>query len=301
METISKETLLGVVSLLGDKNLMQDVQSIMDGEKEEDFNLLDAAKATIISFNNNKQKELIGKGIRKESVKTEKLLREIYPSIDFEGKVKEDMLIELRDVHGVAVQKNNSKDSKEVKTLQDALKLPFVKSHVEALQEKADKTEALQSEFDQYKNLQSVKGLAMEELNNLGGKFSSRKSLKEIQDRNLSEMLGSLPHKIEEGKVIVLDADGDPLVNPSTSKPYIFGDYLKERAPLEFEEQTTPPSDKNPPKTNGNGSNDFGFNSDEIKSFGIDDYNKAKQQGEEQKAAFIADKIAEQAEFEQKK
>ena len=296
MKTITQEAFLKAVSLLGDKTLMQDVQSLLDGETE-DFDPIKAISPLIVTFNNKQQKDLIGKGIRKESVVTESLIKELYPDFEFKGKLKAEMLTEIKESQ--KADEGDSKDSKEIKTLQDALKLPFVKAHTEALQEKADKYDAKDQEFNQYKNLQSVKGITMGVLSEIGGKFSTKQALKDLQNKTLESMLGQLPHKIVDGKVVVLDEDGDPLVNPQTSKNYEFADYLKVNAPVEFTDPTEGTPDKKPPVVDGKNGVDFGYSKEQIEALTLGDYQAAEGEGLTQKADFIAAKIEERAQSEQ--
>jgi hypothetical protein len=296
MKTITQEAFLKAVSLLGDKKLMQDVRSLLDGETE-DFDPIKAIEPLIVTFNNKQQKELIGKGLRKESVVTEALIRKLYPDFEFKGKLKADMLTEIKESQ--KANEGNSKDSKEIKTLQDALKLDFVNSHVSTLQEKADKYDAKEQEFNQYKNLQSVKGITMGGLSEIGGKFSTKQSLKDLQNKTLEDMLGQLPHKIVDGKVVVLDEDGDPLVDPKTSKNYEFANYLKENAPVEFTDLTEDTPDKKPPVIDGKNGVDFGYSKEQTKALSLEDYQEAEAEGLTQKAEFIAAKIEERAQSEQ--
>lgn len=289
---IKKEVLFSIVELLGSEELKKDVISTIDGLESEDTNLFESIESKLISFNNDRNKELISKGYRQEAKKTERLIKEVFTNVDFEGKRKDEMLTELRDKYKLNSD-SKQKDSKKI-TLQEALKVPEIQSHFESLQGKANEYENLNKEFESYKNLQSVKGYALEVLPKIGAKFSSNERLKTVQQQELEKLLSTLPHKIVDNKVVVLDEDGDPLNDPNTSKPFEFENYLKNNVALEFEQPKETPKDNNPhvPKDKG-GSNSFGYSKEKLKSLTYEDYNAAKQQGKPQEADFIAGVIKE--------
>lgn len=285
---MTKEMLFSIVELLGSKDLKKDVETTINGLESEDTNIFDAIKSELITFNNNRNKEILGKGYRQEAKKTERLIKEIFTNIDFEATKKDEMLTELRDKHKVNTE---SKGSKKI-TLQDALKVPEIATHFEALQNKGKEFDNLQSQFDAYKNLQSVKGYAMDILPTIGAQFSTNDRLKKVQQAELEKLLSSLPHKIIDGKVIVLDEDGDPLNNPDTSKAFEFQDYLKNNVALDFKALEEKPKDNNPPiPTKGGNTGDFGYTSERRKSLTHEDYRAAKAAGKPQEAEFIKNAI----------
>ena len=287
---MTKEMLFSIVELLGSKDLKKDVETTINGLESEDTNIFDAIKSELITFNNNRNKEILGKGYRQEAKKTERLIKEIFTNIDFEATKKDEMLTELRDKHKVNTE---SKGSKKI-TLQDALKVPEIATHFEALQNKGKEFDNLQGRFDAYKNLQSVKGYAMDILPTIGAQFSTNDRLKRVQQAELEKLLGSLPHKIIDGKVIVLDEDGDPLNNPDTSKAFEFEDYLKNNVALDFKAPEEKPKDNNPPiPTKGGSSDNFGYTSERRKSLTHEDYRAARAAGKPQEAEFIKNAINE--------
>jgi len=286
---ITKEVLTSIVGLLGSEELKKDVISIIDS-LESDSNVFESIKSDLISFNNNRNTELISKGYRQEAKKTEKLIKEIFTNVKFENNRKDEMLIELRDKNGFNSDKK-TKDSKKI-TLQEALKVDEIATHFEKLQNKAKEYDSLNEEFHKYKNLQSVKSHALGVLPNIGAKFSSNERLKKVQMQELERLLSTLPHKIVDDKVIILDEDGDPLNDPNTSKAFEFGDYLKNNVALEFEEAKEKQQDRNPrvPKEGGERTT-FGYTSQQVKNFTHDDFKNAKLKGKTQEADFIAKAI----------
>ncbi|OED34293.1 hypothetical protein AB832_08010 [Flavobacteriaceae bacterium (ex Bugula neritina AB1)] len=284
--TIEKETFLKVVSLLGDENLKQEIESQLDGENADTLDLVEVVKPAIIAHNTAKRKDLIGKGYRQESKKTERLLKEIYPSIDFEHTKKEDMLVELRDVHKVGVS-NNSKETKGVSTLQEALKLPFVMDHVTKLQEKADNYDSKVKEFEQLKNLHSVKGRTISILSEIGGQYSKNPKMRALQEKSLDDLLSTLSYKIQGDDIVVLDEFGEALIDPNTNKAFVYGDYLKANTALDFNVEQEK-KNRNPHTPEHGGSEvTFGYTKEQIKTLGFADWKAAKDSGDTKKAEFI--------------
>ena len=283
---ITKEVLSGIVELLGSKELKKDVMTIIDGLESEDTNIFDSIKSELVTFNNDRNTELISKGYRQEAKKSEKLIKEIFTNVEFEATKKDEMLTELRDKHKVNSDAS-TKDSKKI-TLQAALKVPEIALHFEGLQTKAKEYDTLNGKFDAYKNLQSVKSHALDALPKIGAKFSTNDRLKKLQQQELENLLSTLPHKIVDGKVIILDEDGDALNNPETSKPFEFQDYLKGNVALEFETPKESPKDNNPPvPPKGAGGDNFGYTAEKLKSVTHEDYQAAKKAGKPQEAEFI--------------
>jgi len=105
---MTKEMLFSIVELLGSKDLKKDVETTINGLESEDTNIFDAIKSELITFNNNRNKEILGKGYRQEAKKTERLIKEIFTNIDFEATKKDEMLTELRDKHKVNTESIDS-------------------------------------------------------------------------------------------------------------------------------------------------------------------------------------------------
>ena len=63
---ITKEILYSIVELLGSKELKKDVETTISGLESEDANIFESIKGDLVTFNNNRDKEVLGKGYRQD-------------------------------------------------------------------------------------------------------------------------------------------------------------------------------------------------------------------------------------------
>jgi len=291
---ITKETFFKVVSFLtNDKVNEQELSDYLSEDLETGEELFEAIKDPLKAYKKYNQKELIGKGFRQASKKTESLMQEVFGDIEFEGKTQDDMFIELRDT----IKQKPTTPTKSTKsvTLQDALKSEEVRNYVQELKEKAEQTDAIQQQFDAFKNFTGLKDTAFNYLTAAGAKFDENPAIRELQYKAIQDKLSTVKTKKQGEEHYILDEDGDIVINEETAKPYSLKDFVLNNSPVKFGEDT-PPAKKDKklytPDDKG-GTSNFGFSKDH--KFTHQEFRAAIKEGDSQKAEFVKSKLAEQA------
>ncbi len=284
-----QEVIQITASLLGSQP-----QDLIDKIEDNDLSTLDSLSSFLkpfaVSKLNTIRKESIDKGFRQASKRTEKLWGEVFNE-DITGKKLDDLFVEHRDKHTTSTTKDKSKI-----TLQQALQSEQVRQAFEEHQAKAAKVDEVQAAFEAYKNLQAIKQDAIDELTKRGAIFSSNPKVKALQMQALENDLSTLKFKRNaDNSITLLDEDGEsPLYNTATAAHWVFGEYLQQNSPLDFQQSTPNKEEKNAyvPSNNG-GTVDFGFNNDH--TFTFEDYERAKKNGKTEKADYVMAKMEEQA------
>ena len=275
------------------------IEKIEDNDLSTSDNLQSFLKPFAVSKLNNLRKESLDKGFRQASKRVEKLWGEVFNE-DIAGKKLDDLFVQHRD----KITSTPSKDKSKI-TLQQALQSDEVRTHIEQLKSKATTAETVQSQFDKYKQLMSIKSTALEELTNRGAKFSPNPKVKALQMQALESELSSLKVKVNnDGSVTLLDEDGEsPLYNTETASHWNFGDYLQQNSPLDFGEIEAPKKDKNTftPENKGSLGSTFGYSKSQLAGLGYADWERANKAGKTEEAAFIQKQMIENHEQQQQK
>lgn len=263
-------------------------QDLIEKIEDNDLSTADSLgtflKPFTTKFKNELREEALNKGFRQSAKRTEKLWAEVFQT-DITGKKLEDLFMEQKQALS-----DKPKDKSKI-TLQQALQSDEVRQHIEQLKGQADKYEDLNSSFDSYKRLQSIKQDALDELTNRGAVFSSNPKLKSLQMKALEDELSTLKFKRDaNGSIIILDEDGEsPLYNKDEASNWNFGDYLQTNSPLEFKQKEPQIKDKStfvPDNKVGNNQS-FGYSQKQLNALGFEDWERAHKGGDLQKAEFI--------------
>ena len=296
---ITKETLLEVVSFLTNDKLNSESLTDFLGDDLQDGKALFAAiKPAIIDYKNEYRKEILGKGYRQASKKTERLIKEVFPDVEFESEKQEDMFIHLRDVQRTQQKTDNSK-AKTPKELswEDALKFDSVRTRVQELQEKASKVDEVQSSYDSFKRYVGIKDLSLGYLNEAGAQLNPKSKIYNLQMQAIQKTLSQVQTKDINGVHYILDEEGDIKINPDTAKQMTLKEYVINNSPVDFAEQPAKREDKkiHTPSKKGNGNaNPYNYAKDH--SFTAKEHAEALKEGNPQKAEYIKQQLYKQAE-----
>ena len=292
---ISKETLLEVVSFLTNGKLNSESLADHLGDDLQDGKALFAAiKPAIIDYKNDYRSEILGKGYRQASKKTERLIKEVFPDVEFESEKQEDMFIHLRDVQRNQPKTDNSK-AKSPKNLswEDALKFDSVRTRVQELQNKASKVDEVQSSFDSFKRYVGIKDLALDHLREAGARLDPTSKIYNLQMQAIQDTLSQVQTKNVNGVHYILDEEGDIRINPDTANQMTLKEYVINNSPVDFEQAPAQKPNKSIKVPNGGGGgNKYNF-SDQHK-FTIADFNDAINNNQSEKALYIKSKMYEQ-------
>ena len=273
-------------------------QDLIDKIEENDLSTPEQLESFLKPFavkaKNDIRDESLNKGYRQASKKTEKLWAEVFGQ-DITGKKLDDLFVEQK---ALLDDKDPPSDKSKKVTLQQALQSEEVRTHIEQLQAKSSKADTIQAEYDAFKNLQSIKQIALDELTKRGAQFSQNPKLKALQMQSLDNDLSKLKIKKDDsGNIILLDEDGEsPLYNKDTASHWNFGDFLQQNSPLDFGETPTTKDDKKPfvPKNEGGqGGNNFGYSKDQMSKFTYEDFSRLAKEGKTAEAEFIQNKMIE--------
>lgn len=280
-----KEVILQTVSKITNIQL-EDLTDLVEGDLTSTDDIFDAIKPAVTSWKNEQREQHLNKGFRQASKKTERLLKEVFNDFDFEGKTQEDYFIELRS----KFQEKSTTPSKSKITLNQALQSEEIKAEFERFKGFETKYNELQNEFESYKNLQTVQSAAMNVLQSLGANFSSDPTIRQRQERAfINELKQHKFRKLEDGKLAVVDDDGNPLYNKQTADYYKFDDFIRGLSPVDFVE-TKPDKKVYTPSSKAN-TNPLGMSNDQLKGLTIDDYYSAKNAGDTERANAIYEQM----------
>jgi len=238
---------------------------------------------------NDLRDESLNKGFRQASKKVERLWSEVFNE-DITGKKLEDLFIQHREKY--AKTKPAPADNSNI-TLQKALQSNEVKTYIDGLKAAASEAEAIKNEFTSFKNLQSIKAEALNVLSQNGANFSTNPQIKARQIAALESELKALKFTKENGQILLLDDDGAPLFNKETAQNWAFNDYVKTLSPVDFVEAQKTKENKNifVPKEKGQSGNAHGFTSQQLKTLGYEDFKRALNTGDTEKANFIQEQM----------
>lgn len=274
-------------------------QDLIEKIEDNDLSTVDSISSFIkpfaTKFKNELREESLNKGYRQAAKKTERLWQEVFNQ-DITGKKLEDLFMEQKQL----ISDKSQPKEKSKLTLQQALQSDEVRQHIEELKSKASKADEVENSFSAYKNLMQIKQDALDELTKRGAKFSSNPKVKALQMQALEQELSQIKFKRDsDGSIIILDEDGEsPLYNKNEAANWNFGDYLQHNSPLDFGEPESKKQNKNTftPDNKGGGSANFGLSQSQISKLTYDDYKRALDNGETQKADFIKGKMYENVE-----
>lgn len=237
---------------------------------------------------NELREEAINKGFRQANKKVERLWGEVFNE-DISGQKLEDLFINYRD----KLKSNKPGEAKKENiTLQKALQSEEIKQYINGLKKQAAEAEQIKSDFQSYKNLQSIKAQALNVLTENGANFSQNPQIKARQMAALESELKAINFKNENGEIIILDNDGQPLFNKETANYWNFNEYIKTLSPVDF---VTPQSKENKntfvPSEKGQNGNNYGLNTSQLKTLTYDDFKTALNSGDTEKANFIQEQM----------
>lgn len=281
-----KEAVFKAVSNLFNISTEDLTASVEDKTLESTDDLIDALRPIAKTFFNTKHDEYVNKGYRQASKKTERAFKKHFEGVNFDGKTQEELFEELKTL----MDSKPTKDRKKV-TLQEALQSEEVQSHFANLKQYESKYAQLENEFDSYKNLMSVKSTALNVLTQNGANFSSDANIRKRQEKAFLSELKQFKYDVDsEGKISILDNDGEKMFNKNTGNYWDFSDFVKQLSPVDFQEQKQDKKISKPNVQNWNGTQ-YGFSKENLKSVSFDDYNNALQSGDTEKAKFLYDQM----------
>lgn len=281
------------------KSLAVNAKELADKAEGIDLSTTSSMTSFLTEAGVEKRNQEFNKGAIKAAKKKEALIREIFPDVDFNGMQVEDMLIHMRDD---VFKKSKDTDTKNKQiTLEQALEVPAIKKVWENLREQANSKESLQKEFEAFKKVSKLSGLAISKLEAEGAQFSQDARRRQRQIDLINKELENLNFKFDEdGNPIILDSDGLPKRNLQTGDDYSFTDFLRSVSPVDFKaKEEEAPKAKNTPMPSdpkGNNGGTYGFTKEEISKLSIADFSKAKQEGLADKANFIRAQITKNVE-----
>jgi hypothetical protein len=238
---------------------------------------------------NDLRDESLNKGFRQASKKVERLWSEVFNE-DITGKKLEDLFVQHREKYTKAPPTTADKTNI---TLQKALQSNEVKTYIDGLKAAASEAEAIKNEFNSFRNLQSIKAEAMNVLSQNGANFSTNPQIKARQIAALESELKALKFTKENGQIVLIDADGAPLFNKETAQNWAFNDYVKTLSPVDFLQPQTTKENKNTfvPSDKSHGGNAHGFTPNQLKTLGYEDFKRALNSGDTEKANFIQEQM----------
>ena len=97
----------------------------------------------------------------------------------------------------------------------------------------------------------------------------------------------------ENGEITIIDDDGAPLFNKETAQNWAFSDYVKTLSPVDFLEPTPKKENKNTfvPSEKGQNGNAHGFTKNQLSTLGYEDFKRALNSGDTEKANFIQEQM----------
>ena len=280
-----QDAVLTAVSELFNINSKDLAEALEQKEVENLSGLISELKPLTKNYLNVKHDEYLNKGYRQASKKTERLVKEIFNNIEFSGSSQDEIFTEIKQAYTTA--KNDTTKKSKI-TLQDALQSDEVKSYLDKFKGFESKYNELNTSFETYKNLNLVKSRALNVLTSLGANFSSDQNIRQRQEKAfLNELKAHKFQQNEDGQILVLDSDGEKLFNKNAGDYWTFKDLVKTLSPVDFVESKP---NNTLPKNNGvkgNISNTYGLTNEQLKNVSFEDYNKALQSGDQEKAQYL--------------
>jgi len=265
------------------------LEKIGENEIQNADQLTSFLKPYAVKRYNDLRDESLNKGFRQASKKVERLWSEVFNE-DITGKKLEDLFVQHREKYTKAPPTTADKTNI---TLQKALQSNEVKTYIDGLKAAASEAEAIKNEFNSFRNLQSIKAEAMNVLSQNGANFSTNPQIKARQIAALESELKALKFTKENGQIVLIDADGAPLFNKETAQNWAFNDYVKTLSPVDFLQPQTTKENKNTfvPSDKGQGGNAHGFTPNQLKTLGYEDFKRALNSGDTEKANFIQEQM----------
>jgi hypothetical protein len=286
----SQEEVLNIASKMLANTTAKDLSELLKESESDDLGIILGRVST------NERKDLLdsefGKGRKKASRKTERLLGEFFPNMDFNGMEQEEIFESISTAH-----RKVKKDSKDTKiSFEQALQIPEVANAFNKLKQQADRTQELETQISNNKKLSLFMEHALPMLESMGANFSKdpirRKRQIEIL-KNEAKMLNFQEDR-EQG-LIFTDEDGNRLMNKQEARLYDTKEYLKMISPVDFVEaaQTQNKTPYTPNNKGGSTDLNFGFTKEQIdKGFTSDDVKRVRKDNPA-KAEFMIKKMEE--------
>ena len=265
------------------------LEKIGENEIQTADQLTSFLKPYAVKRYNDLRDESLNKGFRQASKKVERLWSEVFNE-DITGKKLEDLFVQHREKYTKA--QPTTADKTNI-TLQKALQSNEVKTYIDGLKAAASEAEAIKNEFSSFKNLQSIKAEAMNVLSQNGANFSQNPQIKARQIAALESELKALKFTKENGQIVLIDPDGAPLFNKETAQNWAFSDYIKTLSPVDFLQPQTTKENKSTfvPSDKGQSGNAHGFTPSQLKGLGYEDFKRALNSGDTEKANFIQEQM----------
>lgn len=246
--------------------------------KEKDLSTLDSLsselKAIAILDRTALKDAEFSKGFKKSKTNTEKLIKELFPSLpseDLAGKELDDILVLVRD------KTANTDKTKTAITAEQAFQVAEVQSKIKELKDKADKFDLKTKEFESYKSNQVIVQKALSILEKQGAVFSSNPTTKAIQQKAFEAALLEHKYKIDGDKITVLDSEGvNPKWNAAEAKEYDIESFVKTISPVDFGTTTTKPNTTTyTPDASNQGVLNHGYSEAQLKTANLYEERKA--------------------------
>jgi hypothetical protein len=228
----------------------------------------------------NERKNLLdaefGKGRKKASRKTERLLGEFFPNEDFEGMEQEEIFQKISTAH----TKSDSKKTTNI-SFEQAMQIPEIANAFNVLQKKASRAEELEMEISNNSKISLFMEHAIPMLESMGASFSKDPVRRKRQIEILKNEAKNLNFKEDrELGLIFTDADGHRLMNKEEARHWDTKEYLKMISPVDFVEvvQTKDKTPYTPSNKAGSTDLNFGFSKEQItKGFTADEVKQARK------------------------
>lgn len=289
----SQNEVLQIASRMLANTSAEDLSKLLTEEESQ----IDDLGKFLGRISTNERKTLLdaefGKGRKKASRKTERLLGEFFPNMDFDGMEQEDIFETISTSHKKV--KSDSKKETNI-SFEQALQIPEVKNAFSKLQQQAQRAHELEEQISYNKKITLFMEHALPMLENMGANFSKDPIRRKRQLEILKNEAKNLNFTEDnENGLIFTDADGNRLMNKEEARLYDTKEFLKMISPVDFVENVQT-KDKTPYLPNNKGGStdlSFGFTKEQLsKGFTAEDVRQARKENPA-KASFMIKQMEE--------
>lgn len=244
-----------------------------------------------------------GKAKNKALTSTERLIRDSFPSIDFEGLEGQEQYFEKIANHTKVLSDKSNKDI----SYEKAMQVPEIASKFKELKAKASQVEELQASKAKVQKNYELLNWALPILEEKGAQFSKNAQKRKKQINALLSEIDANNWKPDgKGGFVPVNEDGEILSNPDSLEAWDQVDYLKTLTIVDFAEPTNDDPSNNrggyvPDKDKNKGLANFGYTKEQISGFTSDDLNNARREKQPEKAQFILNSMIEREKQAQQK
>lgn len=273
----SQEEVLNIASRMLANKTAKDLSKMLTDEESQ----IDDLGSFLGGLSTNERKDLLdsefGKGRKKASRKTERLLGEFFPNLDFSGMEQEEIFETISTSH----KRVKSDSTKTNISFEQALKIPEIESAFNKLKQEAQRAQDLEREMSLNKKMSLFMEHALPMLDSMGANFSKDPIRRKRQIEILKNEAKNLNFTEDrENGLIFTDEDGNRLMNKEEARLYDTKEYLKMISPVDFVEsvQTNNKTPYTPNNKGGSTDLNFGFTKEQLsKGFNSDDVKQARK------------------------